>query len=50
MKKTTTIIWLSLLGKTDDIGRIMAGQKDDATMAFIMNAYFSHIIIANGET
>jgi hypothetical protein len=36
--------YITCSGKTDDTGQIVPGQKDDVSMAFVMNAYFSHIV------
>lgn len=41
--------YVTCTGKTDDSGMIVPGQKDDLSMAFIMNAYFS-LVIARDRT
>jgi len=36
-------------GKTNELGEMISGKKDDATVAFIMNAYFSTLVAMNIE-
>ena len=36
--------YITFTGKTDDTGMIVPGQKDDLSMAFVMNTYFSHVV------
>jgi hypothetical protein len=43
-KTARTAPYITCSGKTDDMGMIVPGQKDDLAMAFVMNAYFSHIV------